>query len=124
MEGFAKDHGHRIGPGTKGLRLLITFLIEANEAGQRAGPSFLPILPQMLKLSPGRRRPVIVSPMLCILPESVLTLRAEKLPKQGPLFRGRAIISGAVLDHRYFGRQQLNRFWLPVSVVRSPTWVQ
>ena len=65
-----------------------------------------------------------MSPMLCILPESVLTLRAKKLPKQGPLFRGRAIISGAVLDHRYFGRQQLNRFWLPVSVVRSPTWIQ
>ena len=91
----------------------------------REGWSLLsPHPPSDVKLSPGRRRPVIVSPMLCILPESVLTLRAKKLPKQGPLFRGRAIILGAVLDHRYFGRQQLNRFWLPVSVVRSPTWIQ
>lgn len=65
---------------------------------------------------------MIVSPMLCILPEPVLTLRAKKLPKQGPLFRGRATISGAVLDHRHFGRQQLNRFWLPINVGRSPNW--
>lgn len=65
-----------------------------------------------------------MSPILCILPEPVLTLRAKKLPKQGPLFRGRAIILGAVLDHRHFGRQQLNRFWLPVNVGRSPNWVQ
>ena len=67
---------------------------------------------------------MILSPMLCILSEPVLILRAKELPKQGPLFRGRAIISGAVLDHRHFGRQQLNRFWLPVNVGRSPNWVK
>lgn len=33
-----------------------------------------------------------MSLVVCILPELLLTLRAKKLPRWGPLFRGRAII--------------------------------
>lgn len=54
-----------------------------------------------------------MSLVVYILPEPLLTLRAKKLPRGSPLFRGRVIVCGAVLDYRHFSKQPLNSFWVP-----------